>query len=178
LNFTDGAFFVFFVATFALYYLASAASIQIAILAAASLVFYAWESPTLLAVFLASWLITGLTSCSGTCRDLANVEAAEANVSTRQPPEPTSDFSECHTEKSLSTTKTIGVADATEERGHTGVLASGRRSIHSMAAVPSLGDGHGVPAASAAGCVSAGTWARQSCRARAMPRCYQYQHIG
>jgi alginate O-acetyltransferase complex protein AlgI len=83
MNFTDGAFAVFFVATFALYYLASGARIQVAILAAASLFFYAWESPALLAVFLGSWLITGLSSYgvataldSGRARALAGLGIA------------------------------------------------------------------------------------------------------
>ncbi len=62
MNYTDPAFFAFFAATFTLYYLLRDGRLQQLVLVAASLFFYAWEAPRLLAVFLCSWLITGLTS--------------------------------------------------------------------------------------------------------------------
>jgi alginate O-acetyltransferase complex protein AlgI len=61
-NYTDPVFFAFFAITFAAYYLARSGRVQISILIAASLFFYAWEAPVLLAVFLTSWFITGVSS--------------------------------------------------------------------------------------------------------------------
>jgi alginate O-acetyltransferase complex protein AlgI len=61
-NYTDGIFFLFFAATFLAYYLADGLRSQVLVLIAASLFFYAWEFPALLAIFLCSWLITGLSS--------------------------------------------------------------------------------------------------------------------
>jgi alginate O-acetyltransferase complex protein AlgI len=62
MNYTANEFFWFFGITFVLYYLIGNGSFQVLFVVAASLLFYAWESPSLLIVFLASWLITGLTS--------------------------------------------------------------------------------------------------------------------
>ena len=62
MNYTANAFFLFFAATFFIYYLIKNASGQVLTLVMASLFFYAWESPSLLVVFLSSWFITGLTS--------------------------------------------------------------------------------------------------------------------
>lgn len=62
MNFTDPTFFVFFLVVFSLYYLCRTSKQQISVLALASLIFYAWESPMLLGVFACSWLITGLTT--------------------------------------------------------------------------------------------------------------------
>lgn len=64
MNYTAPEFFWFFAITFTLYYLIRSGPLQVLFLVAASLLFYAWESPSLLVVFLASWLITGLTSYS------------------------------------------------------------------------------------------------------------------
>jgi len=61
-NYTDEAFLVLFGVTFALYYAARGARQQVWILVIASLIFYAWESPPLLAVFCCSWLLTGALS--------------------------------------------------------------------------------------------------------------------
>jgi alginate O-acetyltransferase complex protein AlgI len=62
LNYTDPAFFAFFAATFTLYYLLRDGRHQLSVLVTASLLFYAWEAPRILTIFLSSWLITGLTS--------------------------------------------------------------------------------------------------------------------
>lgn len=62
MNYTDHAFFLFFVLTFALYYSLRSARLQVAALVLASLFFYAWEAPAILGVFLCSWLVTGLSS--------------------------------------------------------------------------------------------------------------------
>jgi len=61
-NYTDPVFFAFFAVTFALHYAMRTARLQVAVLVAASLFFYAWEAPRILGVFLCSWLVTGLTS--------------------------------------------------------------------------------------------------------------------
>ena len=62
MNYTDGVFLLFFLATFFLYYLLRSGRSQVGLLIVASLFFYAWESPPLLLVFLTSWLITSLSS--------------------------------------------------------------------------------------------------------------------
>jgi alginate O-acetyltransferase complex protein AlgI len=62
MNYTDPIFFLFFAVTFALYYSLHSGRLQIATLVAASLFFYAWEAPSILGVFVCSWLITGLAS--------------------------------------------------------------------------------------------------------------------
>jgi alginate O-acetyltransferase complex protein AlgI len=62
MSYASGAFFLFFATTFALYYLVPGGHQQVLVLVAASLFFYAWESPQLLGVFLISWLITGISS--------------------------------------------------------------------------------------------------------------------
>jgi D-alanyl-lipoteichoic acid acyltransferase DltB (MBOAT superfamily) len=62
MNYADPVFFVFFGATFVLYYSLQDCRLQSLLLVAASLFFYAWEAPEILSVFLCSWLITGLTS--------------------------------------------------------------------------------------------------------------------
>lgn len=62
MNYTDGAFLLFFALTFGLYYTLRDGRLQVALLVAASLFFYAWESPGLLAVFLVSWFISGTSS--------------------------------------------------------------------------------------------------------------------
>ena len=62
MNYTDPVFFVFFAATFTLYYSLRDGRLQLLALVAASLFFYSWEAPQILPVFLCSWLITGLTS--------------------------------------------------------------------------------------------------------------------
>lgn len=62
MNYTDGVFILFFLATFCLYYLLGSGRSQVVLLIVASLFFYAWESPPLLLVFLTSWFITSLSS--------------------------------------------------------------------------------------------------------------------
>jgi alginate O-acetyltransferase complex protein AlgI len=62
MSYTSITFLVFFCVTFTLYYAAGRARLQVAILIAASLLFYAWEAPEMLAVFFLSWLITGVSS--------------------------------------------------------------------------------------------------------------------
>ena len=62
MNYTDSIFFVFFALSFALNYSLRSGRLQVATLVLASLFFYAWEAPAILAVFLCSWLITGLSS--------------------------------------------------------------------------------------------------------------------
>ncbi|MCW5557688.1 MAG: MBOAT family protein [Verrucomicrobiae bacterium] len=62
MNYTDTVFPIFFAITFVLYYLAPREHIQVTILVAASLFFYAWEAPAVLGIFLTSWLITSLSS--------------------------------------------------------------------------------------------------------------------
>ena len=62
MNYTDPVFFLFFALSFALYYSLRSARLQVATLVLASLFFYAWEAPSILGVFLCSWLITGLSS--------------------------------------------------------------------------------------------------------------------
>lgn len=62
MNYTDHVFFVFILVTLPLYYMARSGRAQVAVLVAASLVFYAWEAAPLLAVFLASWLIASSSS--------------------------------------------------------------------------------------------------------------------
>jgi alginate O-acetyltransferase complex protein AlgI len=62
MSYTSGTFLLFFCATFALYYLMRYARLQVLVLIVASLLFYSWESPQLLGVFLLSWLITGVSS--------------------------------------------------------------------------------------------------------------------
>jgi len=61
-NYTDTVFLAFFAIAFTAYYLARSGRVQVFILIAASLFFYAWEAPALLAVFLTSWFITGVSS--------------------------------------------------------------------------------------------------------------------
>jgi alginate O-acetyltransferase complex protein AlgI len=61
-NYTNSAFLLFFVITFALYYLVGSLRRQLLILIVASLIFYSWKSPQLLAIFLCSWFITGISS--------------------------------------------------------------------------------------------------------------------
>ena len=62
MNYTDAAFPGFFAVTFVAYYLARRAEVQILVLVAASLCFYAWQALGPLAIFLVSWLVTGLAS--------------------------------------------------------------------------------------------------------------------
>lgn len=62
MNYTNGTFFLFFIAVFTVYYLARNKSTQISILIGASLFFYAYESPRLLLIFLSSWFITSATA--------------------------------------------------------------------------------------------------------------------
>lgn len=62
MNYTDSVFLIFFVVTFFTFYLARNLQTQLLVLVAASLFFYAWESPALLLVFLCSWFVTGLFS--------------------------------------------------------------------------------------------------------------------
>jgi alginate O-acetyltransferase complex protein AlgI len=61
-NYTDNNFIFFFGLTFLAYYLVTSLRMQLLVLVTASLLFYAWESPQLLAIFLCSWVITGLSS--------------------------------------------------------------------------------------------------------------------
>ncbi|MGA7749396.1 MAG: MBOAT family O-acyltransferase [Gallionella sp.] len=62
MNYTNSVFLLLFGITFVLYYLVGSLRWQLLILVIASLIFYAWESPPLLAIFLCSWFITGLSS--------------------------------------------------------------------------------------------------------------------
>jgi alginate O-acetyltransferase complex protein AlgI len=62
MNYNDPAFLILLSITFVLYYLIPIAQWQISVLVISSLIFYAWEAPQLLTVFVASWLITA--SCS------------------------------------------------------------------------------------------------------------------
>ena len=62
MNYTSIIFLPFFFITIAAYYLVGNLRWQLLVLIIASLFFYAWESPPLLAIFLSSWLITGLSS--------------------------------------------------------------------------------------------------------------------
>jgi alginate O-acetyltransferase complex protein AlgI len=62
MNYTDGVFFLFYIVTFVAYYLVKNARLQVLILLSASLIFYAYQSAPLLAVFLLSWLTTSLSS--------------------------------------------------------------------------------------------------------------------
>src|SRR5882672_12959319 len=62
MNYTNSAFYWFFIVTFFVYYLVKNAHLQVLVLVIASLFFYAWESPSLLIVFIFSWFITGLSS--------------------------------------------------------------------------------------------------------------------
>ncbi len=64
MNYTDSIFLLFFCITFGAYYLINKSQLQLLILVVASLFFYAWQSPPLLAIFLCSWFITGLSSYS------------------------------------------------------------------------------------------------------------------
>lgn len=64
MNYTDSIFIVFFSITFVTYYLAKRSQVQLLILITASLLFYAWESPPFLLVFLCSWFVTGFSSYS------------------------------------------------------------------------------------------------------------------
>lgn len=61
-NYTSNVFLFFFCLTFVAYYLVSNFRWQLLVLVIASLFFYAWQSPPLLAIFLCSWFITGLSS--------------------------------------------------------------------------------------------------------------------
>jgi alginate O-acetyltransferase complex protein AlgI len=61
-NYTNNEFILFFIITFIVYYTARNLRLQLIILIIASLIFYSWESPQLLTVFILSWFITGLTS--------------------------------------------------------------------------------------------------------------------
>jgi len=61
-NYTDSVFLLFFGITFALYYLVGSLRWQLLTLVISSLIFYSWKSPPLLAIFLCSWFITGLSS--------------------------------------------------------------------------------------------------------------------
>lgn len=62
MNYTDNFFLIFFGITFVAYYLVRNSQLQLLILVIASLFYYAWQSPPLLAIFLCSWFITGLSS--------------------------------------------------------------------------------------------------------------------
>ncbi len=62
MNYTDSIFILFFSITFVAYYLVHKAQLQLLILVIASLFFYAWQSPPLLAIFLCSWFVTSLSS--------------------------------------------------------------------------------------------------------------------
>lgn len=62
MNYLSIEFAVFLMATFVLYYSQRTGKAQVLVLIAASLFFYAWEDPALLAVFLTSWLITSVFS--------------------------------------------------------------------------------------------------------------------
>jgi alginate O-acetyltransferase complex protein AlgI len=62
MNYTNSVFLLFFAITFAVYYLVGSLRRQLLVLIIASLIFYSWESPPLLAIFLCSWFITGLSS--------------------------------------------------------------------------------------------------------------------
>ena len=62
MNYTDQIFFAFFIIVFSLYYLARTVKQQLLVIVIASLFFYSWEAPPLLAIFLCSWVITGVSS--------------------------------------------------------------------------------------------------------------------
>lgn len=62
MNYTDITFLAFFAVVFSTYYLVHKSSQQLLVLVAASLFFYAWQSPPLLGVFLCAWLVTSLSS--------------------------------------------------------------------------------------------------------------------
>jgi len=62
MNYSDSAFFLFIAAVFPSYYLVRTSALQLLVLVVASLIFYAWQSPPLLGVFLCAWLITSLSS--------------------------------------------------------------------------------------------------------------------
>jgi alginate O-acetyltransferase complex protein AlgI len=62
MNYTTTEFLWFYVIVFICFYLLRNARLQVLLLVVVSLIFYAWENPSLLAVFLSSWLITSLSS--------------------------------------------------------------------------------------------------------------------
>ena len=62
MNYTDSVFLFFFLITFSSYYFVSKSKFQIIVLIGASLLFYAWESPALLSVFICTWFITSVSS--------------------------------------------------------------------------------------------------------------------
>lgn len=62
MNYTDNIFILFLCITFVAYYVVHKSQLQLLILIIASLFFYAWQSPPLLAIFLCSWFITGFSS--------------------------------------------------------------------------------------------------------------------
>ena len=77
MNYNSALFLLFFTTTFTLYYLIRDAKWQVLLLVISSLIFYAWETPQLLLVFLTSWLITGLTS-HATIQKIKNGEDAKS----------------------------------------------------------------------------------------------------
>ncbi|UCV06675.1 MBOAT family O-acyltransferase [Dechloromonas denitrificans] len=62
MSYSSLIFVVFFCLVFGGYYCVHTVGRQVAMLVLASLVFYAWESPPLLGVFLSAWLATSLAS--------------------------------------------------------------------------------------------------------------------
>lgn len=62
MNYSDSVFIIFFAVVFPSYYFARTTASQLSVLIVASLFFYAWQSPPLLAVFLCAWFITSISS--------------------------------------------------------------------------------------------------------------------